>query len=127
MERIYIEKTESTPLVDFDFDEGKFTLKGESYPENVSSFYGEIFERLQAYVEATSDKDILVEIELIYFNSSSVKAIMNFLDLMEELAEKGNRVKIIWLYEEDDETIMEFGEEFSEDLEAVEFILKEIG
>ncbi len=126
MERIFIEKTESTPLVDFDFEKGVFLLKGESYPENVSSFYGEIFEKLEVFVRESEDRDISVEIELIYFNSSSVKAIMNFLDMMEELANNGNKVTINWLYEADDETIMEFGEEFSEDLESVEFHLKEI-
>jgi len=126
MEKLFIEATDSTPYVDFDFDSGVFVLKGESYPENVSTFYGPVFESLQNYIDATSGKTVNVEIELIYFNSSSVKAIMNFLDMMESLASKGNEVNIVWKYEADDDTIKEFGEEFSEDLESVNFTLKEV-
>lgn len=126
MERLLITATESTPLVDFDFEGGTFVLKGESYPENVSAFYGPIFESLQKYIDSTSGKKISAEIELIYFNSSSVKAIMNFLEMMESLANNGNEVDIEWKYEAEDDTIKEFGEEFSEDLEKVNFRLKEI-
>jgi hypothetical protein len=126
MERLKIEATDCTPFVDFDFENHKLVLKGESYPENVSAFYGPVFEALQNYISLTKNQSVDVDVELIYFNSSSVKAIMNFLDMLEELAKEGNAVKINWYYEEDDETIMEFGEEFSEDLEHVDFELKEI-
>ncbi|MFP4332958.1 MAG: DUF1987 domain-containing protein [Campylobacterales bacterium] len=126
MERLLIDATDSTPFIDFDFDSNKLVLKGESYPENVSAFYAPVFEKLQSYIDSTKDQDVQVEVELIYFNSSSVKAVMNFLDMLEELAKNGNKVDINWYYEEDDETIMEFGEEFSEDLEYVNFNLKEI-
>lgn len=126
MDTIHIEATESTPEIILDFDNGTFSLKGESYPENVTKCYGEIFDSLKQHLDTLEDGKFTATFELIYFNSSSVKIIMNLFDLLEECAEKGNDVTIVWCYLEDDETIEEFGEEFSEDLEEAKFEMKEI-
>jgi len=124
MENIYIESTESTPEVHFDFAKNELLIKGESYPENVTKFYGPLFEKLSTYLEAETEREITVTLELVYFNSSSVKVIMNLFDMLETAATAGNKVHIIWCYQEDDETIEEFGEEFSEDLEHAKFTMK---
>lgn len=126
MENIVIEATESTPYVNFDYENNKLIIKGESYPENVSKFYGDIFESLKGYLAKCDGATIHTRIELLYFNSSSVKVIMNLLDMLEESADSGNKVIVDWCYQKDDETIEEFGEEFSEDLEKIEFNLIEL-
>jgi hypothetical protein len=63
--------------------------------------------------------------ELIYFNSSSSKVLMDFCDVLEEAANSGKNVTVNWIYEEDDEDALEFGEEFQEELESVKFNLVE--
>lgn len=126
MENIFIEATESTPEVRFDYGKGELVLKGESYPENVTKFYGPVFDSLKSYLESSDADTVNFSFELIYFNSSSVKVIMNLFDMLEEAAEEGKSVNILWYYHEDDETIEEFGEEFSEDLECANFEMKAI-
>ncbi len=126
MENIFIEATDSTPLINFDYANDKLLIQGESYPENVSKFYGSVFQSLEEYLAGCKGKTIEIRIDLIYFNSSSVKVIMNLLDMLEKAASEGNTVNVAWCYQKDDETIQEFGEEFSEDIESINFTLVEI-
>lgn len=126
MDIIQIEATDSTPKMVLDTQNNTFLISGESYPENVTKCYGEIFETLKNYLDNLSGESFQATFELIYFNSSSVKIIMNLFDLFEDCASKDNDVKIIWCYHEDDETIEEFGEEFAEDLEHASFEMKVI-
>ena len=122
----FIESTESTPEMVLDYDNASFLIKGESYPENVTKCYTDIFDSLGNYLNNMNDGKFTATFELIYFNSSSVKIIMNLFDMFDECASNGNDVKIIWNYQEDDETIEESGEEFGEDLEHASFEMKEI-
>ena len=116
-----IPATDRTPEVDFDFDNCHLKLKGESYPEDVAKFYGPVFEALGNHLRGLRDGACTFEFELIYFNSSSAKAIMSILDRLEEAAGAGVSVTIKWYYDEEDDTIRELGEEFGEDLEHADF------
>lgn len=51
---------------------------------------------------------------------------MNFFDRLEEAAKKGMQIEVNWLYHEDNETALECGEEFQEDLKNVSFNLLQI-
>ena len=123
MENIKISATERTPEIDFDFSQNIFKITGESYPENVNEFYDNILEKLKNHLAQRSDATITFDFELIYFNSSTAKVLMELFDLMEETAESGNKVVVNWIYEEDDDHMEELGEEFGEDLEKATFHL----
>jgi len=125
MENITIEASERTPGVLFDFSQNIFCLKGESYPEDVTAFYGSILEGLEAHLEAQNGATIQFTFDLIYFNSSTAKVVMGLFDLLDEAAEE-NDVTVTWNFEEDDDNMEEMGEEFGEDLEKAKFILKEV-
>ncbi len=126
MDTLHIEATESTPEITLDFDNAKLSIKGESYPENVTKCYATLFDALKSHLNSLEDATFTATFELIYFNSSSVKIIMNLFEMLEESAQKGNNISVIWRYHEDDETIEEFGEEFSEDLELAKFSMQTI-
>ncbi len=126
MENIFIAATDSTPEVSFDIASNILNIKGESYPENVSTFYGSVFEKLKAYFSSLKSTTVVANIELIYFNSSSVKVIMNLFEMLDECAKNGNKVTINWFYNEDDDTIKEFGEEFGEDITSATFEMREM-
>ncbi len=124
MDNIKINATDRSPEVDFDFGRNAFAVRGESYPEDVTAFYGPILENLEAHLTCQKDADIKFNLELIYFNSSTAKVLMGLFETLDEAAENGNDVLIIWTYEKDDDTMEELGEEFAEDLEHAKFEMK---
>lgn len=121
MQNVYIDATSTSPEVAFNFSESLLLLRGESYPENASAFFGPIIEALRGYLEQTTDQVIEVIIELTYFNSSSTKVLFNIFDLLNTAAEN-NTVNLHWRYDEDDDTILEFGDDLHEDFPAINYI-----
>lgn len=123
MENLTVAATERSPEISFDFAQGVLKLKGESYPEDASAVFGPIFAALHRFLSETALVDIRVEIELIYFNSSSAKALMNIFQMLERAAEEGRSITVDWIFAPEDETMREFGEDFREDLRHVAFNL----
>lgn len=120
MENIKIESTERTPEIDFNFENGVFSIKDESFPEDVAEFYGPVVSRLKSWLDNQTGTSITFNFELIYFNSSTAKVLLDLFDLLDEAASKNN-VSINWIYEADDDNMEELGEEFGEDLETAQF------
>jgi hypothetical protein len=128
MENIIREATERTPAVIFDFENGVFSFKGESYPEDASAFFGPLHKALDEFLESAFDNTIVFDVEFEYFNSSSAKVLMNLFQLLEDAAEnKGKNTVINWYYNEDDDTMQEFGEDFASDMEHATFNLCILG
>lgn len=125
MENLIIEASKYTPEINFDCQKHILVIKGSSYPENVMTFYDPIFSWLKDYLAQVSDETVSVTVDLVYFNSSSSKTLMNFFDLLDDAAGDGKNIIINWIYESDDEDALEFGEDFEEDLENVTFNLVE--
>ncbi|MFP4213988.1 MAG: DUF1987 domain-containing protein [Desulfohalobiaceae bacterium] len=123
MDAFIREQSKSTPWIHFDPQEHHLQIKGESYPENSAKFYTPMLDWLESYLSSLSQDKVQVDIELIYFNSSSSKVFMNFFDRLEEAAQKGVQVEVNWMYAEDNDTALECGEEFQEDMELVSFNL----
>jgi hypothetical protein len=123
MDNLHIAATERSPAVDFDFAAGILALKGESYPEDASRVFGPIFAALEAFLAAASGREVRFDIELVYFNSSSAKALMNMFQTLDRAAASGVSLVVNWRFAPDDETMREFGEDFSEDLEHLAFNL----
>ena len=123
MDDLKVSATKFTPEISFDYTGRLLVIKGESYPENTSEFFNPVFKWLDDYLTENSQEPTTVNIELYYFNSSSSKVIMDFMDLFEEAASEGKNITINWIYDEDIEEALEFGEEFGEELEAVKFNL----
>jgi len=113
--------TDETPLVVLDKSEGRFEFSGKSLPEDVTTFYDPIIEWIEQYAAAPNTITIF-QFKMIYFNTASSKLIMDILLKLEEMVEMGNGVKVEWYYREDDEDMMEAGEEFSE-MAEVDFSL----
>ncbi|MCG5516749.1 MULTISPECIES: DUF1987 domain-containing protein [unclassified Ectothiorhodospira] len=119
--RLYIPATPDTPEVDFDFDACHLCLRGESYPESAVSFYHDILERTREFLDACKETEVQVTIELKYFNSSSTKMLFNLVDLLNYSIVRGNHVRLNWIHDEEDETILEFGQELAEDFPDIDF------
>lgn len=127
MDNLYIAPTPSTPEVDFKFDARTLSLRGESYPENAAAFYGGIIARLGEFLSTQQGTTLAVNIALAYFNSSSTKMLFNLIEALSTAAEAGNHVVLNWYHDEEDDTILEFGQELSEDFPAIEFVTHAVG
>lgn len=120
MENIYIEATKYTPEIKLDV-KGEICLVGKSYPENTFEFYTPMMEWLKSYFNGNIAKITTINMEIIYFNSSSSKLFFDFFDLLED--NNSNEIIINWIYDEENESALEAGEDFVEDFENLKINL----
>ena len=111
MDSLAIEPSVKTPKVDFEISSGVLEVEGRSIPENSTEFYKPIFEWLDSYVASPSASTVF-NFKLEYFNTSSSKCILDVLRKLEQLHKSGKNVVVNWYYEEDDEDMMEAGENY---------------
>ncbi len=124
MEALIIEGTAKTPNVSFNGDTGKLEIKGRSIPENSIEFYKPLVDWLEEYAHAPKDKTV-VDVHLEYFNTSSSKCILDVFKKLEAIHKNKYEILIIWHYEEDDEDMLEAGEDY-ESIIRVPFKMIEI-
>lgn len=112
MEALSIEGTAKTPTVRFDGKDGVIEIKGRSIPENSIEFYKPLVEWLEEYSKSPLDLT-QVNVQLEYFNTSSSKCILDVFKKLEAIHKgESNEVIINWYYEEDDEDMLEAGEDY---------------
>ncbi|OQX27925.1 MAG: hypothetical protein BWK80_02745 [Desulfobacteraceae bacterium IS3] len=121
MENLKLEATKDTPEINFDAQQHLIEVRGKSYPENTAEFYSPIFVWMEKYLSQLKDEQVTVNIDIIYFNSSSSKVLLDFFETFENAAGAGRNITVNWFYEEGDEDSLEFGQEFQEDFEALNF------
>ncbi len=120
MQNLLVEKTNSTPLIRFDAATGFLEIKGESYPENVAKFYTPVLDWIKEY-QSSGPGEIVLEFDISYFNSSTSKVLLMILDLLEQGVRNGKNSIVKWLCAGENETAIECGEEFREDLTLLPF------
>lgn len=111
MENLVIEGSPKTPTIKFNPEEGKLLIQGRSIPENSIDFYKPLVDSLEEYTGNVKDAT-KVDIVLEYFNTSSSKCILDVFKKLEKINEVGGGVAINWHYEEDDEDMLEAGEDY---------------
>ena len=124
MEPISIEGTAKTPTVKFDAATGVMEIKGRSIPENSIEVYKPIVDWLDEYA-AGAKETTQVNVQLEYFNTSSSKCILDVFKKLEAINKGKSEVTINWYYEEDDEDMLEAGEDY-ESIIRVPFKMIEI-
>jgi hypothetical protein len=110
MDPIKIEGTPKTPTVNFIADSGVLEIKGRSIPENAVEFYKPLVDWIANYGVGAKDTTV-VNIQLEYFNTSSSKCILDVFKKLESINAKSS-ITINWHYEEDDEDMLEAGEDY---------------
>ncbi|RXJ65268.1 hypothetical protein CRV08_15590 [Halarcobacter ebronensis] len=125
MHDLIIDETKYTPYIKLDATNGIIEIKGKSYPENTFEFYKPMMNWVEDFFNSDRKEKTLVNLEIIYFNSSSSKLFFDFFDLLEEAHNKGKEIKINWIYHSDNESALEAGEDFKEDFLELDFNLVE--
>lgn len=108
MEDLKHEGSAKTPVVEFS-SKGELLLKGRSIPENSIEFYKPLIEWLESYSESPNSTTVL-SVQLEYFNTSSSKCILDVFKKLESVS--GSEITVKWHYEEDDEDMLEAGEDY---------------
>jgi len=106
--------TQFSPGVEGDWQAGKLVMIGESYPENTYEFFAEIIEWTEKFL-AQSQRALELELQLSYLNTSSIRAMIDIFDLLQEASDDGQSVNVSWLYDSRNPRASELGEEFKED------------
>ncbi len=111
MESVKIEGTAKTPTIEFDQASGVLRIKGRSIPENSIDFYKPLIDWLDSYALQPAE-ETAVHVQLEYFNTSSSKCILDVFKKLESIKRAGKEVIVKWHYEEDDEDMLEAGEDY---------------
>jgi hypothetical protein len=111
MNDLIIEKTYSTPFIQFNTQNGVMKIEGRSIPENPSLFYDPIIAWLNDFFQNSIIK-IKLDIKLDYINSGSTKSILSILKTIKQHFDKGIECQVNWYYEEDDESIRDLGKHY---------------
>jgi hypothetical protein len=109
MENLMLEGTPKTPTVSFNKEAGVLEIKGRSIPENSIEFYKPLLDWIGDY-GSSAKPETHINIKLEYFNTSSSKCILDVFKKLETLS--GTQMTINWYYEEDDEDMLEAGEDY---------------
>ncbi len=123
MEKIYIPATKYTPEILLDAENGVMNFRGKSYPENTFEFYAPIIEWVKNYFK-NPKKETTVNMEIVYFNSSTSKLFFNLLDILHENMNK-SKITVNWIYDKDNENAKEAGEDFIDDFPDMDIRLIE--
>ena len=115
MEKIVIEPTNETPKVVLDKDNGVFEFSGNSFPEDVITFFSPILSWFEEYSAAPNDHTELI-FNLEYYNTSTSKMILKLLEKCKLIHRQGHEVEVQWHFLEDDEDMIEAGEDYSENV-----------
>lgn len=108
---VLIEGTTETPEINLNAKNGEISFAGRSLPENPKIFYDPIKTWLAGYSENPAETTH-VSFVFDYFNTASSKLIMEIIDIIRIVESKNGNLKIDWYYQEDDEDMMEAGEDF---------------
>lgn len=124
MEKITIEKTDTTPYISIDIENSIIDIFGKSFPENAYSFYEPVLNKFKEIF--SNDIDIKINIELLYLNSSSLKIFFDIFDIWENnILTKNSNIEIFWIYDIENDIAQEMGEDFIEDFKDLNISLVE--
>ena len=114
MNDLSIPQTSSTPAIATDFHRGLVTMAGDSYPENPFEFFQPLIDWIDTFLNQPLGA-LSLELDLVYLNTSSIRAMMDIFDRMEEAHQGGRAVTVRWSYDPENERVGELAEEFRED------------
>lgn len=112
MNKLLIQPTAYTPLIDFNGDTGEMVIKGRSIPDAPDEFWFQVLTWFEAYLLAPN-KVTTFHIDLEYFNVTSSKRILALLYKLNELSDEGKMVYVNWYYRDGDEDMFEVGQDYA--------------
>lgn len=109
-----LEATQFSPSVSTDWEQGCLRMSGESYPENTYEFFAQVIAWTEKFLD-NAGLPLTLELHLSYLNTSSIRAMIDIFDLLQDACADGKNVSVRWLYDNRNPRASELGEEFKED------------
>jgi len=119
-----IPRSTSTPEIRGDAAAGSLLIAGESYPENSFDFYEPVLTWLTHALTELSR--LRLEVSVSYMNSSSIKCMLDILDVIGEAHAAGKQVEVVWSYETDNPRALDLAEEFRSEV-TFPFVMHPVG
>jgi hypothetical protein len=111
MEKLVIqEELKNCPGIIYYTNDNRLELYGRSIPENPESIFRRLEDWITEHFKNNSALDVNIQLE--YINSGSSKYLYEVLKRLTGYGRSGNQVNLKWLYEEDDEAMLELGEHY---------------
>ena len=98
------------PRITYDPDEDVLSITGRSIAERPESIYDPLGEWIRQHLSRFNQLRVVIFLE--YINSGSSKALRDVLRMISGYRAPQYRIRITWLYEEDDESMHELGEHY---------------
>lgn len=98
------------PRITYDPEEGVLSITGRSIAERPEVIYNPLEDWIKMHLSRFSQLRVVIFLE--YINSGSSKALRDVLRMISGYRAPQYRIRITWLYEEDDEAMHELGEHY---------------
>lgn len=119
MKSLFIEAGDYSPKISFNISNNVFEISGDSFGEDTLSFYTPVIEWLKRYLKH-NNRFIEFNIRMNYLNTSSFKRFNEMLGMLEEYyISTKTLVKINWISHQDDDEIVDYGEDIKEFFEEL--------
>lgn len=122
--RFHIDRTETSPQIDLDLDQGLLEFIGRSLPHNSEQFYSRVYRWIEEYLQEPRERTT-VNMKLDYLDTSSSKHLYNIFSKLNAVNERGQQVQVNWHYETGDEEMAETGKDY-ESLFRLDFNFVEV-
>jgi hypothetical protein len=113
MSDLNIAATDRTPEIQLSVEHGIFSMRGESFPEDVAAFYGQVILAIDS-LSSSMPRPLTVNVAMVYINSSSIKAMFRIFEGLENIRKNGQSISITWHFQDDDDIMQELGEDFKD-------------
>jgi hypothetical protein len=104
------EELRNCPGIVYYPDSNRLELVGRSIPENPELIFRRLDDWITLHFEKNTGLDVYIQLE--YINSGSSKYLYEILKRLTGYGRSGKQVNLKWLYEEDDEAMLELGEHY---------------
>jgi hypothetical protein len=103
--------TQLTPSISLDEIGGILRIEGECYPENPTAFFAPVMAAVQGACSRSRSHELDVRLHLTYVNSASVVWFHRLLTCLDEFAQRGGATRVVWEYEEEDDSALDLIED----------------
>ncbi|PKP10567.1 MAG: hypothetical protein CVU09_06510 [Bacteroidetes bacterium HGW-Bacteroidetes-4] len=97
MEKLIVKPSRTNPYICFDPVNKVYEISGNSFPENPQLVFEPIFNWLNSNIQKIEHR-IELNLMAIYFNSASNRLLLKLFRFLEEQAQAGKDIEVVWNY-----------------------------